>query len=164
MFKPFRRTFKFEAAGPLIFFPHQEDLDPRLVLIRYFHTRLIAINAASLVFAIIFNLSLLLNMARRLSFTIAEPITIVGWNIASVLLIALVSTAKCGPQTCGGSKSCIDTSLLLCYHGSWSTHTDPVTGNNENPDLQQIQTERQGIPISFGSSNTWSWGWGIKVY
>lgn len=35
-------------------------------------------------------------MARRLSFSIAQPITIVGWYIASVLLIALVSTASAG--------------------------------------------------------------------
>ena len=33
-------------------------------------------------------------MARRLSFSIAQPITIVGWFISSVLLIALVVTAS----------------------------------------------------------------------
>ena len=30
-------------------------------------------------------------MARRLSFTVAQPITIIGWYIASILLIALVT-------------------------------------------------------------------------
>ena len=48
----------------------------------------------SLVFALIANLTLLLNMARRLSFKIAQPITIWGFWIASVLLIALVAVAS----------------------------------------------------------------------
>lgn len=52
--------------------------------------RLLAINAISLALALTSNLCLLLNMARRLSFSVAQPITIVGWYIASVLLIALV--------------------------------------------------------------------------
>lgn len=56
--------------------------------------RLIAINSVSLVFALIANLALLLNMARRLSFAIAQSITIVGWFISSVLLIALVCVAS----------------------------------------------------------------------
>ncbi|KAL8728870.1 MAG: hypothetical protein Q9166_005110 [cf. Caloplaca sp. 2 TL-2023] len=55
--------------------------------------RLIAINTISLLLALIANLALLLNMARRLSFAIAQPITIVGWLISSILLIALVVTA-----------------------------------------------------------------------
>ncbi|KAL8986888.1 MAG: hypothetical protein Q9177_003862 [Variospora cf. flavescens] len=54
---------------------------------------LLAINSISLVIALIANVALLLNMARRLSFSIAQPITIVGWFIASILLIALVVTA-----------------------------------------------------------------------
>jgi potassium channel subfamily K len=44
--------------------------------------------------ALIANLALLLNMARRLSFAIAQSITIVGWLVASSLLIALVSVAS----------------------------------------------------------------------
>jgi potassium channel subfamily K len=40
------------------------------------------------------NIALLLNMARRLSFAIAQPITIIGWYIASVLLIVLVAVAS----------------------------------------------------------------------
>ena len=42
--------------------------------------------------ALIANFALLLNMTRRLSFSIAQPITIFGWFIASILLIALVTT------------------------------------------------------------------------
>jgi potassium channel subfamily K len=46
------------------------------------------------VFALTANLTLLLNMARRLSFKIAQPITIWGFWIASVLLIALIAVAS----------------------------------------------------------------------
>jgi len=56
--------------------------------------RLIAVNAVSLAFALIANLTLLLNMARRLSFKTAQPITTWGFWIASVLLIALVAVAS----------------------------------------------------------------------
>jgi potassium channel subfamily K, other eukaryote len=55
---------------------------------------LIAVNAVSLAFALIANASLLLNMARRVSFRVAQPITILGFWIASVLLIGLVSYAS----------------------------------------------------------------------
>ncbi|KAI9797372.1 MAG: Potassium channel [Candelina submexicana] len=55
--------------------------DPKWVL---------AVNGISLAVALISNLALLLNMARRVSFTIAQPITIIGWYITSILLIALI--------------------------------------------------------------------------
>ncbi|KAH4823394.1 hypothetical protein HBH61_006560 [Parastagonospora nodorum] len=55
---------------------------------------LIAVNSISLVFALTANMSLLLNMARRLSFAIAQPITILGWYLSSALLIALVIVAS----------------------------------------------------------------------
>lgn len=56
--------------------------------------RLIAVNSVSLIFALAANGALLLNMTRRLSFAIAQPITIVGWFVASFLLIALASVAS----------------------------------------------------------------------
>ncbi|OAP59113.1 hypothetical protein AYL99_06411 [Fonsecaea erecta] len=55
---------------------------------------LIAVNAVSLAFALVANMSLLLNMARRVPFKIAQPITILGFWIASVLLIGLVAVAS----------------------------------------------------------------------
>ncbi|OJD37454.1 potassium channel [Diplodia corticola] len=55
---------------------------------------LIAINAVSLACALTANLALLLNMARRLKFNIAQPITIGGFALAAVLLIALVAVAS----------------------------------------------------------------------
>jgi potassium channel subfamily K len=51
-------------------------------------------NAVSLVLALIANLTLLLNMARRLSFSVAQPITICGFWIASIILIALIAVAS----------------------------------------------------------------------
>ncbi|CAK3782125.1 related to potassium channel [Lecanosticta acicola] len=49
---------------------------------------LIAINAVSLLFALLGNATLLLNMAKRLKFTIAQPMTIVGFILAGILLVA----------------------------------------------------------------------------
>lgn len=50
--------------------------------------RLLANNGVSLGLALIANFALLLNMARRLSFSIAQPITIIGWYLSSIFLIA----------------------------------------------------------------------------
>ncbi|KAK4128551.1 voltage-gated potassium channel [Parathielavia appendiculata] len=57
---------------------------------------LTAINAVQLFIAIVANMALLLNMTRRLSFTIAQPVTIIGWYISSFTLIALTATGA-GP-------------------------------------------------------------------
>ncbi|KAI9882210.1 MAG: hypothetical protein M1823_006045 [Watsoniomyces obsoletus] len=55
--------------------------------------RIIAVNAVSLVVALVANIALLLNMARRISSAVAQPIIIIGWYVASFLLLALVITA-----------------------------------------------------------------------
>jgi potassium channel subfamily K, other eukaryote len=57
---------------------------------------LTAINAIQLGMAIISNIFLLLNMTRRVRFTIAQPLTIIGWYISAILLIALLATVS-GP-------------------------------------------------------------------
>lgn len=57
---------------------------------------LTAINSVQLAIAVIANVALLLNMTKRLHFTIAQPITIVGWYVSSVLLTVLCATAS-GP-------------------------------------------------------------------
>jgi potassium channel subfamily K len=49
---------------------------------------LIALNVASLVCALVGNASLLLNMAQRVRFSVAQPITIAGFLLAGFLLIA----------------------------------------------------------------------------
>lgn len=57
---------------------------------------LVGINAAQLAIALISNLFLLLNMARRVRFSIAQPVTIIGWYISSFALIGLCACAS-GP-------------------------------------------------------------------
>ncbi|KAL2069586.1 hypothetical protein VTL71DRAFT_14265 [Oculimacula yallundae] len=57
---------------------------------------LIGINAAQLAIALISNLFLLLNMARRVRFSIAQPITIIGWYISSFALTGLCACVS-GP-------------------------------------------------------------------
>jgi potassium channel subfamily K len=52
------------------------------------------VNAVSLVLALAANIALLLNMARRLSFAIAQSVTIIGWLLSAFLLIALVAVAN----------------------------------------------------------------------
>ncbi|KAK9848119.1 hypothetical protein MYU51_017077 [Penicillium brevicompactum] len=49
-----------------------------------------SINAVSLVSALVANLALSLNMARRIRFEIAQPIIIIGWYISSALLIGIL--------------------------------------------------------------------------
>ena len=61
-------------------------------VIAYASSRLLAVNGLSLGLAIIANFSLLLNMARRLSFPVAQPITIIGWYLSSILLIADIAS------------------------------------------------------------------------
>ncbi|KAF8862250.1 voltage-gated potassium channel [Acephala macrosclerotiorum] len=57
---------------------------------------LIGINAAQLAIAIISNFFLLMNMAKRVRFSIAQPITIIGWYLSSFALIGLCACAS-GP-------------------------------------------------------------------
>lgn len=56
---------------------------------------LLAINATQLAIALVANMFLLLNMAKRVRFTIAQPVTMVGWYISSICLMALdISAAR----------------------------------------------------------------------
>lgn len=77
------------------------------------YCRLIAVNAISLICALGANLSLLLNMARRLRFNIAQPITIGGFYLAGILLIALVSVAGGGHLHAAGVQ---DQALTQAYY------------------------------------------------
>ncbi len=53
---------------------------------------LIAVNAIQLAIAVIANLFLLLNMTKRVRFSIAQPITITGWYMSAISLVALAAT------------------------------------------------------------------------
>lgn len=57
---------------------------------------LLIVNGIQLILALIANIALLLNMTRRLRFSIAQPVTIIGWYASSICLIALAATAS-GP-------------------------------------------------------------------
>ncbi|KAI1482097.1 voltage-gated potassium channel [Daldinia eschscholtzii] len=57
---------------------------------------LTVVNAVQLVLAIVANVFLLLNMTKRVRFSVAQPITIAGWYISAICLIALCATAS-GP-------------------------------------------------------------------
>ncbi|CAG9951038.1 unnamed protein product [Clonostachys rosea f. rosea IK726] len=54
------------------------------------------VNAVQLAIAVVSNFVLFLNMARRVRFSIAQPITIVGWYISAILRIVMGATAA-GP-------------------------------------------------------------------
>ncbi|KAM5350544.1 hypothetical protein ACJ41O_007049 [Fusarium nematophilum] len=81
---------------------------------------LIIINAIQLAMAIVSNVFLLLNMAKRVRFTIAQPITVIGWYISTILLLSLNATAA-GPLL-DGIK--FPTSELIWsqafYYGMWA--------------------------------------------
>lgn len=55
--------------------------------------RLVDVNSVQVAFGLIGNLSLLLNMARRLKFAVAQTITITGFSISALILIALTAVA-----------------------------------------------------------------------
>ncbi|OTA92866.1 hypothetical protein M434DRAFT_396145 [Hypoxylon sp. CO27-5] len=55
---------------------------------------LIAVNAVQLIIALVANVFLLLNMTKRVRFSIAQPITIAGWYISAICLIVLCATAS----------------------------------------------------------------------
>ncbi|KAK5626275.1 hypothetical protein RRF57_001990 [Xylaria bambusicola] len=55
---------------------------------------LLAANAVQLVIAITSNLFLLLNMTKRIRFSVAQPVTFAGWYLSSIMLIVLCTTAS----------------------------------------------------------------------
>ncbi|KAF5127277.1 Outward-rectifier potassium channel TOK1 [Metarhizium anisopliae] len=57
---------------------------------------LITLNAIQLGVGVLSNIFLLLHMARRVRFTIAQPITIIGWYVSAICLVSLHATAA-GP-------------------------------------------------------------------
>lgn len=60
------------------------------------YTRLTVVNAIQLAMAVVANVVLLLNMTKKVKFTIAQPVTIVTWYISSICLVVLTATAA-GP-------------------------------------------------------------------
>ena len=56
-----------------------------------------AVNAVSLFLAVVANISLLLNMSKRLRFSIAQPLSIIGFFLAGVLLLITVCVFSSSP-------------------------------------------------------------------
>lgn len=102
------------------------------------------INAIQLAVAIVANVFLLLNMARRVRFTIAQPVTMAGWYTSSILLVALTATTS-GPlmddlgfpeEECMWSQAFyygiwaavlyfVNASLMaVTFWGAWTRHYD----------------------------------------
>ena len=73
-----------------------------------YYNRLLAVNSVSLIFAVAANIALLFNMARRLPFHIAQPITIVGWYVASFFLIGLLGAATTGLKLPDGERRALN--------------------------------------------------------
>lgn len=83
-------------------------------------SRLTAINAVQLAVAVVSNVFLLLNMARRVKFSIAQPITIIGWYTSSILLISLLA-AGAGPLS--SAKDHVSEYIIWSqafYYGLWA--------------------------------------------
>ncbi|KAM7204950.1 outward-rectifier potassium channel TOK1 [Naviculisporaceae sp. PSN 640] len=76
------------------------------------------VNAIQLVIALGANFALLLNMARRLRFSIAQPLTIVGWYVSAITLMALTSTAS-GPLVIEPQDSFVWSQAF--FYGIYST-------------------------------------------
>ncbi|CAK7265862.1 hypothetical protein SEPCBS57363_001797 [Sporothrix epigloea] len=102
---------------------------------------LTCINAIQLFIALASNMFLLLNMARRVRFAVAQPITMVGWYFSSLALIALTATAS-GPLQEGISPEknlvwsqafyyaiysailymVVASLMVVTFYGAWSGH------------------------------------------
>ncbi|PFH62015.1 hypothetical protein XA68_15451 [Ophiocordyceps unilateralis] len=80
---------------------------------------LLIINAIQLAVALLANLMLLLNMGKKVRFTIAQPITIVGWYISSILLIACTAAAS-GPLRHGLKPPNEYVWSQAFYYGIWA--------------------------------------------
>lgn len=85
------QPWRMELGGKEIADPKWYAHIALLVLcLRLTYIRVTAINAISLAFALIANLFLSLNMARKIRFEVAQPIIIIGWYISSALLIGIL--------------------------------------------------------------------------
>lgn len=77
------------------------------------------VNAIQLAMALVSNAFLLLNMTKRVRFSIAQPITIVGWYISAVCLMALNATAA-GPLIAGLDPPQDYVWSQAFYYGIWA--------------------------------------------
>lgn len=148
---------------------------------------LTVINAIQLAMAVVSNMFLLLNMTRRVRFTIAQPITIIGWYISAILLIALLATAA-GPMYEGfkypsdeliwsqafyyGMWAAIlyfvDASLMLVtFYGAWTGHYNKDFNLTPSQRTLMLQTIMFLFYLLLGAlvfSNIEGWNYLDAVY
>ncbi|WXC53638.1 hypothetical protein QX201_013277 [Fusarium graminearum] len=148
---------------------------------------LTVINAIQLAMAVVSNIFLLLNMTRRVRFTIAQPITIIGWYISAILLIALLATAA-GPMYEGfkypsdeliwsqafyyGMWAAIlyfvDASLMLVtFYGAWTGHYNKDFNLTPSQRTLMLQTIMFLFYLLLGAlvfSNIEGWNYLDAVY
>jgi potassium channel subfamily K len=148
---------------------------------------LTVINAIQLAMAVVSNMFLLLNMTRRVRFTIAQPITIVGWYISAILLISLLATAA-GPIYEGfkypsdeliwsqafyyGMWAAIlyfvDASLMLVtFYGAWTGHYNKDFNLTPSQRTLMLQTIMFLFYLLLGAlvfSNIEGWNYLDAVY
>ncbi|CEI41381.1 hypothetical protein FVEN_g3598 [Fusarium venenatum] len=148
---------------------------------------LTVINAIQLAMAIISNMFLLLNMTRRVRFTIAQPITIIGWYISAILLISLLATAA-GPLYEGFKYPAdeliwsqafyygmwaailyfVDASLMLVtFYGAWTGHYNKDFNLTPSQRTLMLQTIMFLFYLLLGAlvfSNIEGWNYLDAVY
>ncbi|UZP46290.1 hypothetical protein NXS19_014102 [Fusarium pseudograminearum] len=148
---------------------------------------LTVINAIQLAMAVVSNVFLLLNMTRRVRFTIAQPITIIGWYISAILLISLLATAA-GPIYEGFKYPSdeliwsqafyygmwaailyfIDASLMLVtFYGAWTGHYNKDFNLTPSQRTLMLQTIMFLLYLLLGAlvfSNIEGWNYLDAVY
>ncbi|KAG6015117.1 hypothetical protein E4U54_004211 [Claviceps lovelessii] len=77
------------------------------------------VNAIQLAVALVSNAFLLLNMTKRIRFSIAQPITIIGWYISAICLLSLTATAA-GPLRDGLDPPQDYIWSQAFYYGIWA--------------------------------------------
>jgi len=98
--KRFSRRRSWMVRGLFSHIKHETDDTPRVV----------ALNIISLVLALLANLFLLFNFAKRIPYRVAQPFTITFWFVSSLILLSLIcsiqiSTPGISPAYYSSSRS-----------------------------------------------------------
>lgn len=131
----------------------------------------IAINAVSLSAALFANFCLLLTMGKRMPFDIALPIVIIGWYVASVLLIVILCIVTKNVQTPANASQgmqmteayyygCIAAGLyfilasllIITVYGAWKGHYSRKFHLSQAQRTLMIQTIGFLVYIMAGSA------------
>jgi potassium channel subfamily K, other eukaryote len=117
-------------------------------------SRVVAINTISFIIAIIANAFLLLVMAQRLSFSVAQPVVIFGWYLSSILLICIVAIMG---HTVGSANDpsvlyfVLSSFLLLTVWGAYRKHYEKVFHLTTSQRTLMVQTISFLVYLMLGS-------------